>query len=225
MADPRKKQELAGASVRSLVAARRMTNVDDRRQQIIDHTLTLYKSKGMDAVSYVDIAEACGVSRRLIQHYFPQPSDLRMDAVKQIRDDFQKFCLDAVAKHSKARDQLVAYVGATCEWVDRNPAEARVWLLYFYYCGVDVRYRKLHTELLKRANVRLQEMLKLGETQGDFEASTDPGMRAKLSQNTIAGILLMEVTENRWPNSGEIRKRTVELCLTLARAKPARRER
>ncbi len=209
MAGPRKKVK----------SPRRMTNIDDRRQQIISHTLSLYKSRGMDAVSYVDIAEACGVTRRLIQHYFPQPADLRMDAVKQIRDHFQDFCLTAIQKHGGARDQLIAYVGATCDWVDRYTDEARVWLLYFYYCGVDPAYRTHHSQLLSRANLRIQNMLKAGQAEGAFENAKDLEVRAKLIQNTIAGIMLMKVTEDGKPSDSGLRRRTTELCLTLALAK------
>lgn len=45
---------------------------DDERARIYASALKLFNEKGYFATSYKDIAEACGITRSVVQHYYPR---------------------------------------------------------------------------------------------------------------------------------------------------------
>lgn len=62
--------------------ARRRMGVEERRQQLIAVALDLFSRNPPDEVSIDDIANAAGISRPLVYHYFPGKQSLYQAAVR-----------------------------------------------------------------------------------------------------------------------------------------------
>lgn len=62
--------------------ARRRMGVEERRQQLIAVALELFSSRAPEDVSIDDIANAAGISRPLVYHYFPGKQSLYQAAVR-----------------------------------------------------------------------------------------------------------------------------------------------
>lgn len=61
--------------------------VTERREQLISVALGLFSHRPPDAVSIDEIAEAAGISRPLIYHYFPGKQSLYESALRRAADD------------------------------------------------------------------------------------------------------------------------------------------
>ena len=53
------------------------------REQLLEHTLVLIRSRGFNGFSYRDLAELVGVKTSSIHYYFPSKDDLVLEAVKE----------------------------------------------------------------------------------------------------------------------------------------------
>jgi AcrR family transcriptional regulator len=58
---------------------------EERRRQIVEAAARLIAESGFNAVSFADIAAACGVAKSLVQYYYPSMSRLLI-AVLEYRD-------------------------------------------------------------------------------------------------------------------------------------------
>lgn len=58
---------------------------EERRRQIVEAAASLIAEKGFNAVSFADIAAACGVAKSLVLYYYPSMSTLLI-AVLEYRD-------------------------------------------------------------------------------------------------------------------------------------------
>ncbi|MFH8572303.1 TetR/AcrR family transcriptional regulator [Streptomyces sp. NPDC017993] len=63
--------------------ARRRMGVEERREQLIAVALDLFSSRSPDDVSIDEIAEAAGISRPLVYHYFPGKQQLYEEALRR----------------------------------------------------------------------------------------------------------------------------------------------
>lgn len=53
------------------------------REQLLEHTLVLIRSRGFNGFSYRDLAELVGVKTSSIHYYFPSKDDLVLEAVQE----------------------------------------------------------------------------------------------------------------------------------------------
>lgn len=79
----------------------RVSDPDERRFEIIAAARQLFREKGLRRTTYSDIAQAVGVTRGLVYHYFPTRDDLLDAAVTE----FTAEIVDAVAKWDASRQK------------------------------------------------------------------------------------------------------------------------
>ncbi|MFE7131996.1 TetR/AcrR family transcriptional regulator [Streptomyces sp. NPDC057638] len=66
---------------------RRRMGVKERREQLIGVALELFSSRSPDEVSIDEIAQAAGISRPLVYHYFPGKQSLYEAALRRAADE------------------------------------------------------------------------------------------------------------------------------------------
>ncbi len=188
----------------------------------MDQAILIFASRGIDGATYDDIAEACGITRPLVQHYFPDREAFILMVMRYIRARFQKHCVDAILAKKTPVDQLLAYFDATLEWIETDASHAKTWLLFYYYCGIKKKYRILNTELVNQGQERITALIAEGVKAGDFapeKGNSELRTRAKLVQNLITSTLLSELTEASSSELLGIRELSRTLCLRIARGK------
>ncbi len=67
-------------------AGRRWTRLgpEARRGQILETARRLFEEEGYDAVSMVDVADAAGITRGLVHHYFGSKRELYLEVVRSV---------------------------------------------------------------------------------------------------------------------------------------------
>ncbi len=64
------------------MARPRATNYDDKRKAILDRSAELFSEYGYDRASMNRIAEACGVSKATLYHYYKDKDELLFDVIR-----------------------------------------------------------------------------------------------------------------------------------------------
>jgi AcrR family transcriptional regulator len=104
-------------------ATRRTSTKERSRARIIAAATRLIAERGLDSLSFADIAEAAGISRPLIYFHFKDRDQLFHETVvranKMLLARFEK----AVAAHTTGLDQIVAVGRAYQAFFEENPRE------------------------------------------------------------------------------------------------------
>jgi AcrR family transcriptional regulator len=165
-------------------------------------------------VSFEKIAKAAGVTRPLVHHYFDDKSRLFEFVVKMVRANFQNFAIESFAGLKEPEEMLRAYINSTFEWLSKFPTHGRLWLLFYYYCGIKDEYLQMNSELVEMGQKRIVQILEAGKIEGLFRF-TDAMTSAKLIQTVITGALVELATEKLHTSQKEFRRQICSLCLGL----------
>jgi AcrR family transcriptional regulator len=135
-----------------------------RRLQIASAAIQNYVSVGLEKTTYERIAKASKISRPLIFKYFKDKEEIFTFAIKYIRANFQSLAVEAMQTRSTPTQKLEGYIDSTFQWIDDYPDHVKVWLLYYYRCGIHKKLRRLNTDL----TVMGQERIGSAETWGFY---------------------------------------------------------
>jgi AcrR family transcriptional regulator len=97
-------------------------SVDERRAQILETGTALFAEHAYEEISMREIAEAAGVSKPLLYHYFPSKIDLFTAAVSEAASELQQL-IEPSGSGTPAQ-QLTAALDAYLAWIDEH---ARTW--------------------------------------------------------------------------------------------------
>lgn len=105
---------------------------DQRRAQILTCASELFAERGYAGVSMDGIAEAAGVRRGLVNHYFGAKRDLYLAVIKRLLTQFdQAFptpTTDGPGPQPEAGGTRQVIEGHVSRWLDVVEGEAEVWL-------------------------------------------------------------------------------------------------
>ncbi|AXK83671.1 TetR/AcrR family transcriptional regulator [Pseudolabrys taiwanensis] len=96
------------------MARPRSADYDDKRQAILSHSAAVFAKHGYDRASMAEVAQACGVSKALLYHYYVNKAELLFDILHahlQVLVD----AVHAVDKTLPPRERLRGLVGALLE--------------------------------------------------------------------------------------------------------------
>ncbi|HVT22704.1 MAG TPA: helix-turn-helix domain-containing protein [Mycobacteriales bacterium] len=123
---------------------------DERREQILATARTLFMQRPYGAVSTIEIAEAAGVTRGLLHHYFGTKRSLYLEVVKDLVDSPVLTVLDAIT--ATPVDQMPSWEDSVALWMDVVEANQEAWLVAIS-AGETGRDRAMH-DILDEARER-----------------------------------------------------------------------
>lgn len=97
------------------MARTRATDYDDKRKAILDRSAELFAAHGYDRASMSRIAEACGVSKANLYHYYKEKDELLFDVIRVHLEDLLIVAHAAAADCAEPAGRLKALVGALLE--------------------------------------------------------------------------------------------------------------
>jgi AcrR family transcriptional regulator len=92
----------------SYIAERRLEEKERRRAEILDAAEAVTASVGWDAMTMDQVARTARLSRALVYVYFKDKTDLMFGIGERALVTLRQYFADAVAKHARGLDQLVA---------------------------------------------------------------------------------------------------------------------
>jgi AcrR family transcriptional regulator len=96
--------------------------VDERRRQLLDAGAALFAANSFEEISMRQIAQAAGVSKPLLYHYFPSKTELFKAAVAEKAAQLQ--VLIEPSHEGSAVEQLARSLDAYLAWIEDN---AQTW--------------------------------------------------------------------------------------------------
>jgi AcrR family transcriptional regulator len=96
--------------------------VDERRRQLIDAGSALFTQYAFEEISMRQIAEAAGVSKALLYHYFPNKIELFKAAVQEHVGELQR--ITEPSGQGTPIEQLSESLDRYLAWIERN---AETW--------------------------------------------------------------------------------------------------
>src|SRR5512135_1773766 len=96
--------------------------VDERRRQLIEVGSALFAEHAFEEISMRQIAEAAGISKALLYHYFPSKTELFKAAVEEQAIELQK--LIQPSGDGDPFQELSTSLDAYLAWIEAN---ARTW--------------------------------------------------------------------------------------------------
>src|SRR5437868_12054731 len=94
--------------------------VDQRRLQLIDAGSALFAQHAFEEISMRQIADAAGVSKALLYHYFPNKIELFKAAVQEHAGELQR--ITEPSGEGTPIDQLSDSLDGYLAWIERNAA-------------------------------------------------------------------------------------------------------
>jgi len=149
---------------------RREAEKEQRRESILDAATTLFATRGLENVTFGDVAKATGLSRPLIYFYFPDRESLFFEAVARSEQALQSRFVTAAKPHLHGREQITAIGRAYLEFLSEKPSCFQLMAAYGAKKkaagGADhpmeARIEELHT----RTMAMLTETLARGQKEG-----------------------------------------------------------
>jgi AcrR family transcriptional regulator len=96
--------------------------VDERRRHLLDAGAELFAKHSFEEISMRELAEAAGVSKPLLYHYFPSKIDLFKAAVSEKAEELQR--LIEPSSDGPAIEQLSQVLDSYLAWIEDN---AQTW--------------------------------------------------------------------------------------------------
>jgi AcrR family transcriptional regulator len=97
-------------------------NVDERRRQVVEAGSKLFTEHAFEEITMRQIAEAAGISKPLLYHYFPSKLELFKAAVAERAAELRR--LLEPSSEGTPIEQLTRSLDAYLEWIEKN---ARAW--------------------------------------------------------------------------------------------------
>ncbi|HVW80598.1 MAG TPA: TetR/AcrR family transcriptional regulator [Mycobacteriales bacterium] len=102
---------------------------DERREQILTTARALFTQRPYAAVSTTEIAEAAGVTRGLLHHYFGTKRALYLEVVKELVDAPVVGLLDALTAGPVEGVPLPSWQDSVALWMDVVEVNKEAWLV------------------------------------------------------------------------------------------------
>jgi TetR/AcrR family transcriptional regulator len=97
------------------MARSRASDYDDKRRAILNRSAELFSEHGYDRASMSRIAQACGVSKANLYHYYKDKEELLFDVIRFHLEDLLEVVETADRPGLAPADRLRALVGALLE--------------------------------------------------------------------------------------------------------------
>jgi AcrR family transcriptional regulator len=102
--------------------AYRRLNVDERRAQILHAGTALFAEHAYEEISMREIAQAAGISKPLLYHYFPSKIDLFKAAVAEAASELQEVI--EPSSSGPPLERLIRSLDAYLSWIEQH---AQTW--------------------------------------------------------------------------------------------------
>jgi AcrR family transcriptional regulator len=155
-----------------MTATARTTEATDVRSKVIASATRLIAAHGFDGTSLQDIADAVGVTKPAVLHYFPSKEHIRAAVLESVLEHWRETLPRLLLAASAGEGRFDAIFGELQRFFGENPDRARVMVRE----GLD---RPDETRKMLRGPVRpwlsaIAGYIDAGKTTGKQHADLDP---------------------------------------------------
>ncbi|TGD86069.1 TetR family transcriptional regulator [Mycolicibacterium sp. CH28] len=145
----------------------RVRNQDARRSQLVAAAIDVIADRGLGAVRAKDIAQAAGISPRLVAYYYPEIDDLIDEVYRTAVDRYYWQRLDAINKLDSPVERLVNLIESGLP-AGEGDMLSRALYEFSVNAGREPTHGTLMTLLFEREVSLYVAVLEAGQASGDF---------------------------------------------------------
>jgi TetR/AcrR family transcriptional regulator, transcriptional repressor of bet genes len=197
--------------------SRRTLARDERRQQVIEATISVIATRGLARLTLTDVARQAGISHGLVLFHFESKENLLDETLAYLADEYQRNWEAALLQAGPgAADRLSAMIEADFHPSVTTPARLATWCAFWGEAQSRPSYQRICGER-DAFQIRQIEMF-CAELVQEGEYDLNPVHAARILRLVVEGTWLdMMAVEN--PYSAQEGRRTVEAALSLCFSK------
>lgn len=124
---------------------------NDTKNKILDYTLELLQTRGVNGFSFAHIAEKIKIKKASIHYYFPSKNDLIKEALNTYSNDFFENLNKETKNNPGIKEELIIYIGKYRKNLENNKVCP--------FISLSVDYSVLPEEILNIVNEYLKNNL------------------------------------------------------------------
>ena len=180
------------------------------RRCILDEAAIAFASHGYAGTSLNDVIAATGLTKGAFYFHFPSKEALALEVFRSKQQEWAAKALDAAAGKTRALDQVIEMMGATCDVHEQDPA-ARAVARLCWELGEDEQLAPQMTPFLTNWFDLLEGIFRRAQDEGDVR--TDVDVRA-IAEVCVASFIGISDVSHLVGERGHLRRRA-ELLMAL----------
>ena len=169
----------------------KIVDAADQRRQICEAARRVFARRGVAGTGLAHVAEAAGMGRSSLYHYYPDKPTLLRDLVKQLLDDELAVFVAVLRGDGTPGERVERLARGMVALFDEYSASFRmVFDLRLRDAG---RFRLFFRKIRKELAAVIAE----GQAQGEFDAALDPALAASTLIGAIDGLLFQHFADGR----------------------------
>jgi TetR/AcrR family transcriptional regulator, repressor of fatR-cypB operon len=162
---------------------------DTKRPAIVAAATSLFASKGVDATSMRDVADAAGVREAAIYRHFRGKEEMAQEIFASWYGWYSRQVQEIVERGGSMQEKLRALVHTEFEAARSHPQE------FLYFCENEARFVRSLARDVPRVRHELIKMLRKGQTRGDVRAR-DAGLLADMLGGALCTVAISAIERN-----------------------------
>lgn len=159
---------------RKRTTAPQKRDADATRAKILQAALGEFGERGLSEASTDDIAERCGVNKRMIYYYFGSKEGLYLAALESVFERFVELEKEIEVEHLEPAAAIEAMINLKIDYYLENPHFVSFLAMENFYKARHLRKsKKLHLFRTPLTDV-IARVLKRGQSSGQFRQDVDP---------------------------------------------------
>ncbi|MGC8468150.1 MAG: TetR/AcrR family transcriptional regulator [Acidithiobacillus sp.] len=154
-------------------------NIGDGSRRILDAAEELFADRGFDAVSMHAIAQAAGISKANIYHYFPNKDALYLAVLRSASENLRTLLQEAINSHGSVSEILHHFANSHLQALLKRPRLVRLVWREILEKGAP-RAKELAEQGFSELFSNLVELIRNGQERGELRAEIDPAVAAIL---------------------------------------------
>ena len=148
-------------------------NADATRSKILDAALAEFSERGLPAASTDDIAERCGVNKRMIYYYFGSKEGLYLAALESVFERLVALEREIEVEHLEPAAAIEAMVNLKIDYYIDNPHFVSFLSMENFYKARHLRKSKKLDMFKTPLTDIIARILKRGQASGQFRSDVD----------------------------------------------------
>jgi TetR/AcrR family transcriptional regulator len=159
---------------RKRATAPQKRDADATRTKILQAALSEFSERGLPAASTDDIAERCGVNKRMIYYYFGSKEGLYLAALESVFEKFVALESEIDVEHLEPAAAIEAMINLKIDYYLDNPHFVSFLAMENFHKARHLRKsKKLHMFKTPLTEV-IARVLKRGQGRGEFRMDVEP---------------------------------------------------
>jgi AcrR family transcriptional regulator len=149
-------------------------NADVTRAKILQAALSEFGERGLPAVSTDDIAERCGVNKRMIYYYFGSKEGLYLAALESVFENLVARERDINIEHLEPAAAIEAIINLKIDYYLENPRFISFISMENFYKACHLRKSSKLAMFKSTLTDVVARILKRGQSSGQFRQDVEP---------------------------------------------------